>query len=190
MASVSLNFVGMDRLLIHLTAGALIPIQSRLVAKMDLDLVAVVAAVEEMEEVVAVAPVEGIMGEVVAAVAVVVAELALEVIQVISLVVVVGMAAAALVVVGMAAAALVVVLQQRQLPLVAFKRNAGTTLHQTRLTVPAPHDRPSQKLIEKLTGKLVVRAINQMVCVLVRFKPNFRLGPRLMLPGHLPNTFC
>lgn len=161
----------MDRLLIHLTVGALIPTHSRLVAKTDLDLVGVViAAVEEMEEAVAVAAVEGIMGEEVAAVAVVVvvvvveAELALEVIQVISLVVVVGMAAVAL----------VVVLQQRQLPLVVFRRNAGTTLHQTRLTVPAPHDRPSQKLTEELTGKLVVRAINQMVCVLVQFKPNLR----------------
>jgi len=169
MASVSLNFAGMDRLLIHLTVGALIPTHSQLVAKTDLDLVAVViAAVEEMEEAVAVAvaAVEGIMGEEVAAVAVVVveAELALEVIQVISLVVVVGMAAVAL----------VVVLQQRQLPLVVFRRNAGTTLHQTRLTVPAPHDRPSQKLTEELTGKLVVRAINQMVCVLVQFKPNLR----------------
>ncbi len=167
MASVSLNFAGMDRLLIHLTAGALIPTHSRLVAKTDLDLVGVViAAVEEMEEAVVVAAVEGIMGEEVAAVAVVVveAELALEVIQVISLVVVVGMAAAAL----------VVVLQQRQLPLVVFRRNAGTTLHQTQLTVPAPHDRPSQKLTEELTGKLVVRAINQMVCVLVQFKPNLR----------------
>ena len=167
MASVSLNFAGMDRLLIHLTVGALIPTHSRLVAKTDPDLVGVViAAVEEMEEAVAVAAVEGIMGEEVAAVAVVVveAELALEVIQVISLVVVVGMVAAAL----------VVVLQQRQLPLVVFRRNAGTTLHQTQLTVPAPHDRPSQKLTEELTGKLVVRAINQMVCVLVQFKPNLR----------------
>ena len=167
MASVSLNFAGMDRLLIHLTVGALIPTHSQLVAKTDLDLVAVViAAVEEMEEAVAVAAVEGIMGEEVAAVAVVVveAELALEVIQVISLVEVVGMAAAAL----------VVVLQQRQLPLVVFRRNAGTTLHQTQLTVPAPHDRPSQKLTEELTGKLVVRAINQMVCVLDQFKPNLR----------------
>ncbi len=169
MASVSLNFAGMDRLLIHLTAGALIPTHSRLVAKTDLDLVGVViAAVEEMEEAVVVAAVEGIMGEEVAAVAVVVvvveAELALEVIQVISLVVVVGMAAVAL----------VVVLQQRQLPLVVFRRNAGTTLHQTRLTVPASHDRPSRKLTEELTGKLVVRAINQMVCVLVQFKPNLR----------------
>lgn len=152
MASVSLNFAGMDRLSIHLTVGALIPTHSQLVAKTDLDLVAVViAAVEEMEEAVAV-----VVGEV---------ELALEVIQVISLIVVV---------VGMAAAALVVVLQQRQLLLVVFRRNAGTTLHQTQLTVPAPCDRPSQKLTEELTGKLVVRATNQMVCVLVQFKPNLR----------------
>jgi hypothetical protein len=151
MASVSLSFAGMDRLSIHLTAGALIPTHSQLVAKTDLDLVAVViAAVEEMEEAVAV-----VVGEV---------ELALEVIQVISLIVVVGMAAAAL----------VVVLQQRQLLLVVFRRNAGTTLHQTQLTVPAPCDRPSQKLTEELTGKLVVRATNQMVCVLVQFKPNLR----------------
>jgi hypothetical protein len=163
MASASLNFVGMDKLSIHSTVGALIPTQCRLVAKTVLDLVAVGMAIA----------VEEIMGEAVAAV------LALEVIQVMNLVVV-----------GVVAAALVAVLKQRQLPLVVSKRNAGTTPHLTLLTVRALHDRPSQGLTVKLMGKQVVLETDQTVCVLVQSRPSFKLGRRLMLLGHLPNTFC
>ena len=174
MASASLNFVGMDKLSIHSTVGALIPTQCRLVAKTVLDLVAVgmaIAVEEVMGE--AVAAVEEIMGEAVAAV------LALEVIQVMNLVVV-----------GVVAAALVAVLKQRQLPLVVSKRNAGTTPHLTLLTVRALHDRPSQGLTVKLMGKQVVLETDQTVCVLVQSRPSLKLGRRLMLLGHLPNTFC
>jgi len=163
MASASLNFVGMDKLSIHSTVGALIPTQCRLVAKTVLDLVAVGMAIA----------VEEIMGEAVAAV------LALEVIQVMNLVVV-----------GVVAAALVAVLKQRQLPLVVSKRNAGTTPHLTLLTVRALHDRPSQGLTVKLMGKQVVLETDQTVCVLVQSRPSLKLGRRLMLLGHLPNTFC
>lgn len=171
MASASLNFAGMDKLSIHSTVGALILTQCQLVAKTVLDLAAVVMAIA-VEEVMgeAVATVEEIMGEAVAAV------LALEVMN--------------LMVVGVVAAALVAVLKQRQLPLVVSKRNAGTTPHLTLSTVRAPYDRPSQELTVKLMGKQVVLETDQTVCVLVQSRPSLKLGRRLMLLGHLPNTFC